>query len=133
MSTLTHIKRKVHCYIFIYYMYTWNHENNVPSWLSPQGLHGTVHYVPKCISCHKAIAVITGRTHCSHDFIYITPILLLCHLSTVCRGSLMTIYTLYIYITKKQKYRSSHCEIILDNFFFFWLFLGCFNSVFILL
>ena len=24
----------------------------------------TVHHVPKCISCHKAIVVITGRAHC---------------------------------------------------------------------
>ena len=33
--------------------------------------------MPKCMSCHKAIAVITGRAHCFHDCIYITPILLL--------------------------------------------------------
>ena len=25
-----------------------------------------VHHVPKCISCHKAIVVITGRAHCFH-------------------------------------------------------------------
>ena len=31
------------------------------------------HHVSKCMSCHKAIAVITGRTHCFHDYIYITP------------------------------------------------------------
>ena len=31
----------------------------------------TVHHVPKCMSCHKAIVVITGRTHCFHDNIYI--------------------------------------------------------------
>ena len=37
----------------------------------------TVHHVPKCMSCHKAIVVITGRAHCFHDFIYITLILLL--------------------------------------------------------
>ena len=29
------------------------------------------------ISCHKAIVVITGRAHCFHDYIYITPTLLL--------------------------------------------------------
>ena len=29
------------------------------------GLYGTVHHVPKCISCHKA------RVHCFHDCIYI--------------------------------------------------------------
>ena len=37
----------------------------------------TVHHVSKCISCHKAIAVITGRARCFHGYIYITPILLL--------------------------------------------------------
>ena len=31
----------------------------------------TVHHVPKCMSCHKAIVVITGRAHCFHDCIYI--------------------------------------------------------------
>ena len=57
-----------------------NHKNNVPSLLSPQWLCGnscTVHHVPKCMSCHKAIVVITGRAHCFHDCIYITLILLL--------------------------------------------------------
>ena len=36
-----------------------------------------VHHVPKCMSCHKAIVVITGRAHCFHDYIYITLILLM--------------------------------------------------------
>ena len=31
----------------------------------------TVHHVPKCMSCHKVIVVITGRAHCFHDCIYI--------------------------------------------------------------
>ena len=64
-------------YITYIYIYICNHENNVPSQLSPQ-LHcgnsctwahdetvQTVNHVPKCISCHKVIVVITGRTHCS--------------------------------------------------------------------
>ena len=34
-------------------------------------------YVPKCMSCHKAIVVIAGTAHCFHDNIYITLILLL--------------------------------------------------------
>ena len=62
-------------------MYMCNHENNVPSRLSPQWLCGNsctwAHHVPKCMSCHKAIEVITGRAHCFHDCIYITLILLL--------------------------------------------------------
>ena len=39
--------------------------------------HESVHHVPKCMSRHKAIVVITGRAHCFHDYIYITLILLL--------------------------------------------------------
>ena len=34
-------------------------------------MYPTVHHVPKCMSCHKAIVVITGRVHCFHDYIYI--------------------------------------------------------------
>ena len=34
-------------------------------------------HVPKCMSCHRAILVITGRAHCFHDNIYIALILLL--------------------------------------------------------
>ena len=45
------------------YIYICNHENNVPSRLSPQW--------PKYMSCHKAIVVITGRAHCFRDYIYI--------------------------------------------------------------
>ena len=49
--------------------------------MCPPGHHNlfvaTVHHVPKCMSCHKAIVVITGRAHCFHDYIYITLILLM--------------------------------------------------------
>ena len=44
----------------------------------------TVHHVPKCMSCHKVIVVITGWAHCFHDYIYIMPILLLRYLSFLC-------------------------------------------------
>ena len=27
--------------------------------------------MPKCMSCHKAIVVITGRAHCFHDYTHI--------------------------------------------------------------
>ena len=39
-------------------------------------MYGSSH-VPKCMSCHKAIVVITGRAHCFHDYIYTTLNLLL--------------------------------------------------------
>ena len=44
----------------------------------------TVHHVSKCMSFHKAIVVITGRTYCFDDYIYITFILLLLDLITLC-------------------------------------------------
>ena len=44
----------------------------------------TLHHVPKCMSCHKAIVVITGRACCFHDTIYIMSVLLLWDLSTLC-------------------------------------------------
>ena len=50
-----------------------NHGNNVPSRLSPQWFYDNsrtwthdvrLHHVLKCMSCHKAIVVITTRAHC---------------------------------------------------------------------
>ena len=43
--------------------------------MSPPGYHhngfvATHAHVPKCMSCHKAIVVITGKAHCFHDNIY---------------------------------------------------------------
>ena len=61
----------------------------------------TEHHVPKCISCHKTIVVITGRAHCSYDCIciYITHILLLWNLSTLCvMDQLWPLIYMYIYI-----------------------------------
>ena len=54
-------------------------ENNVLSRLSPKWLclwqlmhlDTCLHHVTKCMSCHKAIVVITGRAHCFNDCIYI--------------------------------------------------------------
>ena len=54
--------------------------------MCPPGYHHNgfvATHVPKCMSCHKAIVVITGRAHCFHDYIYITLILLLWDLSTL--------------------------------------------------
>ena len=56
----------------VIYMLSWKHEKLVEHSL----VHWyqqcvTVHHVPKCMSCHKAIVVITRRAHCFHDNIYI--------------------------------------------------------------
>ena len=44
----------------------------------------TLHLVPKCMSCHKAIVVINERAHFFHDYMYIMLILLLWDLITLC-------------------------------------------------
>ena len=105
-------------YIYIY-MLLWK-QCNVPSWLSSQWLCGSsytwTHDVPKSVSCHKAIVVITGRAHCFHDCIYITTILLLWDLSTlcaVCRGSLILYY---IYIVYNKYYIHFIAECIFNHF-----------------
>ena len=56
----------IHTYIHIY---TWEHNVRLPKWMS----------------CHKVIVVITGRAHCFHDYMY------------------MYIYNTYIYIRKHKK------------------------------
>ena len=57
----------------------------------------TIHTVPKSISCHKAIKVITGRAHRFHDCIYYAHFASARFEHSLCRGSLMTTY-IYIYI-----------------------------------
>ena len=72
------------------------------------------HYVPKCISCHKATVVIIGRAHSFHDNIYIMLILLscLCEIWTLCLwdtlwqltpvlGHMMCSYTLLLLINQR--------------------------------
>ena len=41
------------------------------------------HPLSKCISCHKAIVLITGTTHGFHDFVHIRPLLILFDLSSL--------------------------------------------------
>ena len=50
----------------------------------------TIHHVPKCMSCHKAIMVITGRAHCFHDNIYYAHIASMRFEHSMSCGSLMT-------------------------------------------
>ena len=76
------------------YIYIFNRENNVPSWLPPQWLCGNsstwghdahhVHHVSKCMSCHKYIVVITGRVHCFHDCTYILCPSCFCEIWALC-------------------------------------------------
>ena len=66
-------------YRYIIYMLSW--EQCTPSVITAmalwQNMHlgtwahldTTVHHVPKCMSCHKAFVVITGRAHCFHSTI----------------------------------------------------------------
>ena len=63
-------------YAYVYYIYNTNMETICPPGFHHNGSVATLHHVPKCMSCHKAIVVITGRANC-HDYMYITLILLL--------------------------------------------------------
>ena len=90
--------------IYIYtqiYMQSWKQRGLR---LSPQSLCGNsctrADDVPKCMGCHKATVAITGRANCFHDCIYITLILLLWDLSTLCVvNHLWPLYTfIYIFI-----------------------------------
>ena len=56
----------------------------------------TVHHVPKCMSCRKAIVVITGRAHCFHDYIHYAHLASVGFEHSVCRGSLMTTLDLFL-------------------------------------
>ena len=63
----------IYIYIYIYilyiYLYKWSLlEHSLVHWYQQCV---TVDHVPKCMSCHKAIVVITRRAHCFHDCIYI--------------------------------------------------------------
>ena len=44
----------------------------------------------KCMSCHKAIVVITGRAHCFYDYIYYAHLAFVRFEHSACRGLLMT-------------------------------------------
>ena len=64
-------------YIYIY-IYICNYEKNESSQLSTQWVCGNsytlahdLHHVPKCMSWHKSIVVMTGKAHCFHDCINI--------------------------------------------------------------
>ena len=59
----------------VFTLFAWLVEDSSVHWYQ-QCL--TVHHVPKCISSHKAIQVITGRAHCFHDYIYT-----ICHVASV--------------------------------------------------
>ena len=62
------------------------HNGSVANYALGHMMYGCniVHYMRKCMSCQKAIVVITGRTHCFHDCIHITPVLLRRDLCILC-------------------------------------------------
>ena len=74
----------------------------LPQWLccnSCTALGETVHPVLKCMSCHKPIVVITGRVLCfSRLHVYYAHLASVISEHSVCCGSLMTTYYIYVYI-----------------------------------
>ena len=51
---------------------------------------GPPYMMPKCMSCHKAIVVITERAHCFYDDTYDARLVSVRFKQSLCRGSLMT-------------------------------------------
>ena len=97
----------IHIYVYIYihyiiyvYIYVYNISSNTPRvWFVEHSLTHSYkdclnrRCMPKSLSCHNIIVVITRKTHCFHIYMYVTPIVLLSDLSTpVCRQSLMATY-----------------------------------------
>ena len=84
-------------YIYIYiYMYIYIY------------IYITVHHVPKCMSCHKAIVVITGRAHCFYDNIYIMLIVILWDFSTLCVADHLWPLMIFVFIHKTSVGKSVH-------------------------
>ena len=69
----------IYIYMYMYiYIYIYIYIYAIMKTMCPPGYHHNDFValdVPKCMSCQKAIVVITRRAHCFHDCIYITPIL----------------------------------------------------------
>ena len=64
-----------------------------------------IHYVPKCLSCHKAILVMSGRTYYfHHEYICVMFILLLRGLTTLSFECCEYIYCLICLISKSRSY-----------------------------
>ena len=59
---------------------------------------GIVHHLPKCMSCRKAIVVITGRAHCFDDNIYICIYIYVYILYLYIHIYINYIYNIYTYI-----------------------------------
>ena len=81
--------------MYVYYTYTYikSFPNRFLYDMKKLSVHH-IHHVPKCLSCHKAILVMIGRTHCFHcfhDYICVIPILLVQDWSTLC------VVSIYIY------------------------------------
>ena len=100
----THDVHRMHKYINCYRaicgnLCTWAHDvHHLPNRTSTvHQSYRTVQHVSKCMGCHKAIVVITGREHPFHNYIYIILILLLWDLSTLCVSLMTTYMHTYIY------------------------------------
>ena len=97
----------------IFYRYFCSYSNDHPFWTPFGSLVPVICNCTLCAQMHElpqAIVVIPGRAHCFHDCIYITLILLLWDLSTLCVVDhlwplvymyiciVYIIYSIYIYI-----------------------------------
>ena len=68
MYTYIHIYICLYIHTYISYIYIYIYVYAIMKTMCPPG-YQTVHHVSKCMSCHRAIVVVTGRAHCFHDCI----------------------------------------------------------------
>ena len=77
MSKNTTQQRDIYDIVIYIYIDIYTYSCTLPVIITMALWQLTAHHVPKCMSCHKAIVVITGRAHCFYDNIYIMLIVIL--------------------------------------------------------
>ena len=86
-----------------------------------------------CMSFYKAIVMIPARAYFFHDYIYITPILLLWCLSTLCvmdnLWPLMITYNIYIYI---YMYYDVLCIYMINMYIYIYIYIYMYRYVYII-
>ena len=88
-----------------------------------------------CMSFYKAIVMIPARAYFFHDYIYITPILLLWWLSTLCVMynllPLMITYNIYIYIYIYMYY-DVLCIYMINMYIYIYIYIYMYRYVYII-
>ena len=87
-----------------------------------------ISFVPKCMSFHKAIVVITGNAHCFHDCTYILRSSYFCEIGALCvswiTSDLLDKYVPYINIY-------THTHIYIHTFIYIRIYIHIYIYIYI--